>query len=194
MTVRTLTPEDLDAAAGLLARAFEGDPGFRRIVPGESDWQRIALPWFRAAIDDARASGQALVDAQLRSISLWEGPRDRRQPAPANLLQLFKLGLILRRHLARALSIQRHTERYRPRRRHWYLTYIASDPAVRRHGLAGKVMTPVLDHASDMRLPVYLECSSRDNVGFYLRHGFNLVAEVPLQDGGTVWPMLREPR
>ncbi len=191
VTTRTLSNVDVEHVMPLLIDAFANDPGFRYIVPDEADWQRIARRYFALALRQTLRRGHGIVDRDGRAVSLWEAPAATYQPLD-QLTQLLRLTLILGRNLGRALSVQRFTESYRPRRAHWYLTYIASDPAHRGRGYGSRVLAPMIDYSDRTLEPIYLECSNHDNLGFYLRHGFNIVAEVDLP-GGRVWPMLRNP-
>lgn len=177
----------------LLVDAFGSDPGFRYIVPDEADWERVARRYFALTLRQTLRRGYGLVEHGGRAVSLWEPPAPGTQPL-GQITQLMRLAVILRRNLGRALSIQRFTEGFRPRRPHWYLAYIASAPTHQRKGFGGKVLAPMVELTDAERLPIYLECSNRENIGFYVRHGFNIIAEVDLPDGHRVWPMLREPR
>ncbi|TVP75518.1 MAG: GNAT family N-acetyltransferase, partial [Nitriliruptor sp.] len=44
------------------------------------------------------------------------------------------------------------------------------------------------------RIPAYLESTSRRNRELYLRHGFEVIGEIRLPDGPSIWPMWREAR
>ena len=41
-------------------------------------------------------------------------------------------------------------------------------------------MGQILDHVG--KNPIFLECTRKDNIGFYERHGFEVVEEVELVD------------
>lgn len=75
----------------------------------------------------------------------------------------------------------------------WYLEVIAVHPHLQARGLGGLVMKYVLEQVGSQ--PVYLECTSKDNIGFYERCGFRVVEKVVLKDDGAetiYWVMLRE--
>ena len=44
------------------------------------------------------------------------------------------------------------------------------------------------------RVPAYLEASCERNRELYLRHGFELRAELTLPEGPTLWLMWRDPK
>ena len=61
--------------------------------------------------------------------------------------------------------------------------------------LGGQVIAPVLERCDVERVPAYLESSNPRNVPFYQRHGFQVVDEIVLEEGGPVLhTMWRDPR
>jgi ribosomal protein S18 acetylase RimI-like enzyme len=143
----------------------------------------------RQALD----GGHGFTDDALRGVSLWEPP-GRTTPFLSQLWALCRMVYMFRSNLARALRVQSHVDRCRPRRPHWYLAYIATDPAHQRSGIGSELLRPMLEAADRERTPVYLECSNSENIPFYRAHGFHLVDSISLPDGPGVWPMLREVR
>ncbi len=194
MSARVLSQIEVDAATSLLVRAFTPDPGFRFIVPDNDQWARAAADFFRRVVARADKQGLCLVDSTLNAVSVWEPPAVATSSPLKALFELFQLGWILRGNLGRALSIQRRMQGYRPQRPHWYLAYIATDPDTRRRGLGSIVMRPMLEHADQAQLPIYLECSNISNIPFYTSHGFTLIAEVSITTSHAYWPMIREPQ
>ncbi|CAG8039768.1 unnamed protein product [Penicillium olsonii] len=74
----------------------------------------------------------------------------------------------------------------------WYLEVIAVHPSLQSRGLGGGVMRWILEHVHNE--PIYLECTRKENVGFYERFGFEVVEEVELVDEQEVlrhWVMVR---
>jgi len=61
-------------------------------------------------------------------------------------------------------------------------------------GMASALLEPTLRRCDRDRLPAYLESSNEANLPFYGRHGFEVVAQISIADGPTLWPMLRQPR
>ena len=84
-------------------------------------------------------------------------------------------------------------DRLSARKNIWYLEVIAVNPCLQSRGLGGLVMNWVVEHVGSQ--PIYLECTKRDNIGFYERYGFRVVERVVLDDKGAetvYWVMLRE--
>lgn len=66
-------------------------------------------------------------------------------------------------------------------------------PRLQSRGIGGQVMKQVVDHVGSQ--PIYLECTVKENIGFYERYGFRVVEKVVLDDNGAeavFWVMLRE--
>lgn len=74
----------------------------------------------------------------------------------------------------------------------WYLEVVAVHPSLQSRGIGRGVMTFILEHVGDQ--PVYLECTRRENIGFYENFGFQVVDEVELLDEEQslkFWAMVR---
>lgn len=83
----------------------------------------------------------------------------------------------------------------RPDVEHWYLDTIATDPGWMGRGLAGRL----LDHDLAIRdangETCALDTHTPENVAFYERRGFEVIAEGRLPAGGPdLYLMLRSPR
>ena len=85
-------------------------------------------------------------------------------------------------------------KRYAPQD-HWYLWAIGVDIGSQGKGIGGGLLQPVLVSASATKTLCYLETHNERNVRFYEKHGFSVVSEGCVPQGGPqVWAMLREPQ
>jgi GNAT superfamily N-acetyltransferase len=91
----------------------------------------------------------------------------------------------------RALALNRAAAEAHPGEPHWYLGILGTDPAHQGCGVASALVKPILEQCDADGVPAYLESSKRDNIPFYERHGFRVTGEVQVDDGPTLWPMLR---
>lgn len=82
----------------------------------------------------------------------------------------------------------------------WYLEVLAVHPLLQSRGIGGKVIQWLLDYTDNEA--IMLECSSKTNVGFYEKMGFETIEEIDLVDGessareeGTakIWAMGKGP-
>jgi GNAT superfamily N-acetyltransferase len=78
---------------------------------------------------------------------------------------------------------------------HWYLWVLGVDPPRQGQGVGSALLQPVLARADGEGLPCYLETQKERNVPFYQKHGFEVVVEDDLPDGGLhSWTMKRPPK
>jgi ribosomal protein S18 acetylase RimI-like enzyme len=83
---------------------------------------------------------------------------------------------------------------FHPREPHWYLPLIGVDPARQGQQLGDKLMDHSLARCDADRLPAHLESSNPRNLGFYQRHGFEILGKIQVGSSPTIVPMLRKPR
>ena len=69
----------------------------------------------------------------------------------------------------------------------------AIQPAVQGLGLGSALMRATLVGVDAAGEPAYLEATSPDNRRLYERHGFEVVRELPLPGGPSLYAMWREP-
>jgi len=181
-----LLPRDVSHAAGLLARAFFGDPLFGHIFPDPAArlGQLEALFGFRLRneIDNAYAPSPAL-----EGLALWQLPREhnpRLKPAalPRALALALKAGW---RPLQRMIHFQRWSLALRDtllRDPYVYLDTLAIAPAFQRRGFARQLLMPVLKLADDLGVPIYLETQNRRNIDIYTHFGFTVLHRTRLPD------------
>jgi len=201
--VRPVTAADVPALARMLARSFDDDPvsvwtcrpdALRAAVLERFNAQRLRqmlrhdTVWTTPALD---------------SVAIWAPPQ-RWRSTVAEDLEIAR-SLLRLRTLAHPLALARaplvgagllDVERQHPREpSHWYLAILGTDPPAQGRGLASAVLGPVLRACDEDEVGAYLESSKERNIGFYARHGFQVVGEIHLPLGGpTMWRMWREPR
>jgi ribosomal protein S18 acetylase RimI-like enzyme len=90
--------------------------------------------------------------------------------------------------LARALASQPGDEP------HFYLFTLGTHPEQQGSGFGARVVEPVLAICDEQGLPAHLESSNERNLSFYRRHGFEVLSELAVAEGGPILrPMRREP-
>ncbi len=111
------------------------------------------------------------------------------------LLAPFKVGLgAFRRFLSISDYIEKLHKRDMPED-HWYLMILGVDTAKQGQGIGGSIIQPILARADADGLPCYLETMKEINVAFYEKHGFQVVVEDDLPNGGPhFWTMKRPAR
>jgi catechol 2,3-dioxygenase-like lactoylglutathione lyase family enzyme/ribosomal protein S18 acetylase RimI-like enzyme len=76
---------------------------------------------------------------------------------------------------------------------HWHLGPVAVDRAAQGQGIGGALLAAFARRMDELRATSYLETDRRENVGFYERHGFAVVAEEPVLEVPN-WYMTRPAR
>ena len=78
-----------------------------------------------------------------------------------------------------------------PKEPHWYLAILSVSPESQGKGHGGALLRPGLERADAEGLPAYLETQRERNLGFYERHGFELVEKLMIDGELPVWLMYR---
>jgi len=201
LAVAHLDAAQVDEAAGLLTRAFFASPVWPWLVPDETQ-RRMAMTWFMSAsVRYGMLGGEAYgAGAPLRGVAIWDRPSDGIDLDPDGTKSGFhetssRMGeYVMARFAAMALS-QRVREQAMGGRPHWYLPWLAADPASQRTGAGTALLTAMFTRLDAAGLPCCTETSNEVNVAYYERHGFVVVGEgtFPL-DGPRFWTMRRDAR
>ena len=76
---------------------------------------------------------------------------------------------------------------------HWYLFILGVDPPRQGQGLGSAIIRRGLARADAEGLPCYLETMKARNVPFYQKHGFEVVVDEIVPNGGPrLWTMKRQ--
>lgn len=184
---------DVDALAGVLARAFADDPVMSWVFRhdrGRVAWNRR---FFRFRLRTMLGQEGVWTTEDRAGAALWAAPERWRLGLRETLGLLRFLPATGRRtaDLLRGLSL---IEARHPETPHWYLAVLGTDPSRQGEGIGSRLLQPVLEACDADEVPAYLESSKEENVAFYARHGFRVTDEMRLPDGPPVWLMWREPR
>jgi GNAT superfamily N-acetyltransferase len=203
ITIRRLTPGDVDAASEMLSRAFSHDPGAFIVEPDDA----LRLPTIRAlfapvvrwAIPFGHVSGAFDGDGRLLGVATFVPPgHDTASDAE---LETAGLAEAVAAVPAAALRMGRMTEFLEAQHEqaisgpHWRLDFYGVEPAAQSTGIGSRLIATGHDAADAAGEPVWLETFTIENVRFYERRGYRVVVEgiVP----GTaypLWGLIRDPR
>ncbi len=172
----------IEAAAGVLARAFAGDPLYRNVFP--EDGTRLGkMNWLMTRmLRYGLRYGHVYTTPAVEGVACWFPPGHDRLGV-GDVLRSGLYGLPFRLGVGpcrRLLAFMAFADEIRARRvpePHWYLLLLAVDRPHRRKGLGGRLMGPILEEAAAGGTPCYLETEREENLGFYRRHGFEVVEE-----------------
>jgi GNAT superfamily N-acetyltransferase len=194
-----LTPTGVPTAAAVLARAFHDDPVFEWALPDAARRATVLQTFFAAITRLAAYHNETYTTADIQSLAVWYPP----DPPPATRSQLKESGMLdlpdafgrddYARFRAGIDVLERLRKRDMPQP-HWYLAVLGVEPSMQGRGLGSALIAPVLERADAARLPCYLETEKEINLAFYRKHGFDVIVEDSIPDGGPrFWTMARGP-
>jgi ribosomal protein S18 acetylase RimI-like enzyme len=169
----TLDRGDEPQAIATIVSAFAADPVERWLYPIDEEYERH-FPEFAAAFGGrAFEGGTAWALDGHSAVALWLAPDiEPDEDAVAAIL-------------AETVADEKHEELFavlgqmgeaHPVDPHWYLPWLAVEPARQGDGLGGRLLAHCLATVDESGLPAFLETPNPRNVGFYERLGFEVVA------------------
>jgi GNAT superfamily N-acetyltransferase len=190
---REASRSELPALCDCLSRAFEDDPISVFLFPHERSRTRRLAGFYRLVLPILAGHGAIYTEPELRGAAAWQAPSPPRPGLIGGFLGALALVASLRTASRRAQQLSRVVMRSHPRKPHWYLGILGTNPGDQGQGIGSTLMEPVLARCDAEALPAYLESSKRENIPFYERHGFRVTGELRIDGGPALWPMLRSP-
>lgn len=185
--IRTGTWDDEPKVGALMALAFATDPFVRWVLPDPHDYVTESLKHAGITTAPAFDRGTVYMIGDAYGAAVWIAPNAKfKRKDRAN-----DGGADIPKELA---ELVQKSGVYRPTEPHWYLAYIAVDPAHRGKGLGTALMNYSLDICDRDHIPAYLESTNAANLSIYKRHGFELLAEVQVGNSPKRYSMLRPAR
>lgn len=201
----SLTLDQVDAAAEILARAFFDDIGLVFACP-DSMIRQATLPSFFAGMTHHALVRGAVhgLGLPLQAAALWIDVRESTidppgtgAPGRENMDDVLsdvaaawgpaameRFGVVSS-HLANAHN------RHMPEA-HYYLFFLGVEPEHQGQGLGSALLSPMLERIEASGLPCYTDTSTVRNVTFYERLGFRVVERSSVRDANfPVWSLRR---
>jgi ribosomal protein S18 acetylase RimI-like enzyme len=196
-SVQPLAVAHLGRAESTLVDAFAGDPMTSHFFPRDCRRQPGLRRIFRIGLRNGQWYGRVDSLHEGRAVAIWL----RSDQAGMNLIRLLRTGVIAAafalgwsstRRIFRFLrSIEEVRLRSLPQP-HWYLFNLAVSPERQSQGLGALLLRHGIARAEERGMPCFLETTNIRNVGFYEKHGFQLVREGRPSGGGPlVWSLIR---
>ncbi|MDM4719083.1 GNAT family N-acetyltransferase [Micromonospora sp. WMMA1363] len=195
MEVRRIGPELADAAAGVLAEAFDGYPWTAWTVAADRHRERLAGLFAATVTTVGVPYGDvwAALDGsgRPRAVAVWLRP-DR--PVPDRVwaeVSARDAELAGDRHRA-MVAAEAACVPLQTAEPAFLLATVGVCPADQGRGTGGRLLRPGLAEADRSGLSAVLETSASANVRFYRRLGFEVTGQVTVPGGGPpVWAMRR---
>jgi GNAT superfamily N-acetyltransferase len=189
--------EDADRLARLLTKAFLNDPVLDWLArSGPERPSRLEAFFLWLLYKRAIPAGEAWMSDDGAACAIWMPPGIPAWP-PGLLEQLKLLPVFLQMcgfgRIVRGAAISGDLERAHPREMHFYLTFMAVDPAFQGMGLGSAILDATLRRIDEAGMPAYLENSSPRNTPLYERGGFVAQKNILPEDAPPLISMLRKP-
>ena len=200
VTEGTLQGTQLEEAVQVAVRAFDDDPFFEYLFPGESQRHRAVAILHRTVLRHVATVGvtrTATVEGRVAGVALWVPPGKWPFSPLLQLRQIFgaigAFGPNLS-SLSRGRPIMKAVVDAHSKRPQWYLQLLMVDPPFQRHGIGSTLQSPTLELCDREGIFAWVETQKEENLAYYRRFGFEVAAEHrPVADAPAMWSLGREP-
>jgi ribosomal protein S18 acetylase RimI-like enzyme len=176
-------------AIATVVASFVSDPVERWLWPDAREYL-TSFPAFVAAFgSSAFAMDTVFVLEDFAAVALWMPPGAG--PDGDRIVTVLHDTVPAARH-ADAFAVLEQMDRLHPTFPHWYLPWLAVDPARQGAGLGGRLLARSLARVDADGLPAYLETPNPRTVAFYERHGFAVVGTSQAGACPPIVSMLRQ--
>jgi ribosomal protein S18 acetylase RimI-like enzyme len=195
VTVERLQPSDTLAAAAVLSHAFLTQPNAIAVWGRQDEYARRGIETVFRIAKLERPISTVLVarrDGQIAgALNMTEWPRC--QLSPLEKLRLLPLMLRLPWGvMSRSFQLQSAWGKHDPQQRHWHLGPLGVLPQLQRLGIGSRMLEKCCEIVDQKKDAAYLETDRPENVPFYERFGFAVIAEEQIL-GVRNWFMWRSP-
>jgi GNAT superfamily N-acetyltransferase len=198
--VRRATAADIERCTGILARAFQDDPGAVIFEP-EPDLRRLIMPrFFRMFLLAGLAEGGDIVvpAGEVAGVASWfgpvrHGPSDAAMEAAGMADVVAAFGPAAATRMAAMVGEIEDQHARRVQEPHLRLDFFGVDPDRQGAGIGTLLMAHGHAIADREGLPCYLETFTEANVRYYGRRGYAVTGTYRVGDGIPVYAMLRSP-
>jgi GNAT superfamily N-acetyltransferase len=171
--VSTLGPGDESRAIATIVSAFAADPVERWLYPVDEEYE-CHFPRFVAAFGgSAFAEGSAWALEGGAAVALWLASGT--EPGAYAVASVLGETVAAEKQDELWAVLEQMGEAH-PARPHWYLPWLAVEPGRQGEGLGARLLAHCLETVDRSGLPAFLDTPNPRNVGFYERHGFEVVA------------------
>jgi GNAT superfamily N-acetyltransferase len=193
--MRAAEISEFSELAGVLTRAFDADPFHRWLFPDDRSRPGRQRRLFERVLAIYARHGQVFTTAQRSGVAMWDPPRQSGPSLGELLAFVFRVlpvfgarSFLIARGMAPMATLH-------PDEPHWYLSILGTDPGCQKSGVGAALLRPVFERCDRDGHAAYLEASRIENVPYYERFGFEVVAPLAMPRGGpVVYRMKRAPR
>ncbi len=186
--MKDIETRDGQRAIDTIVLAFAADPVERWMYPRAGDYLHHFRPFVEAFAGPALADGTAWMLEDFAAVALWLGPGSR--PEGETIVSVL-IDSVAADRQDDLLAVLEQMDAMHPTTAHWYLPWLAVDPARQSDGLGGRLLDLGLRRVDDDGLPAYLETPNPQTIAFYERRGFQVTGQARRGACPPITAMLR---
>jgi ribosomal protein S18 acetylase RimI-like enzyme len=179
---------DQAAVIATIVSAFIADPVERWLFPEPLQYL-THFPTFVAAFGGEAFARQTVWRlGGFAAVALWIPPGA--EPDADKIVAILRQNVSARQHRD-VFAVLEQMDQAHPSYPHWYLPWLAVDPAQQGAGLGAQLLKRGLEIVDADRLPAFLETPNPRTISFYERHGFEVTSVAQAGACPPVTSMLR---
>jgi ribosomal protein S18 acetylase RimI-like enzyme len=182
--VRLAGTADAEVIGAIYSRAFAHDPVTSWVTPDAERRERLLrrLNGLIARYEGVPRGATHIAEDAGRAVgaAIWQPPG----PHPFSWRTVpfsLRAGSALGRDIPRMIAMGRAVYAARPKAAHWYLQLLGVEPDAQGSGVGSALVREQLKKVDAQGLPAYLE-TTKENLEFYGRLGFEVVGEIVIGD------------
>jgi ribosomal protein S18 acetylase RimI-like enzyme len=197
--IRPARREEIDAAAGALAAAFDKEPIFTWLMRDDRHRTSARLRFFKVILNEAafpdgdieRPEDGGAAAVWIPSEKLTGQPLHREIRALPMLINTTGFA-----RFNRLFPLRSSMDAHHPMERaHDYLWFLGVHPDLQGKGVGSRLLASKTERLDARGRAGFLETADVRNLPLYLRYGFEIVSQYqPRPDGPLIYAMWREPR
>lgn len=186
--MRPIGEGDRERAVATIVAAFEDDPVERWMFPALDHYRRDFPAFVVAFGGQAFRHGTAWELDAFAAVALWLPPGAQADADAIGRIFEDRIAAEKQEDLATVVG---QMDELHPRAPHWYLPWLAVDPARQGRGLGGALLAECLARVDAEGMPAYLETPNPRTIPLYERHGFDMTGQPAAGSCPPVTCMLR---
>jgi ribosomal protein S18 acetylase RimI-like enzyme len=188
-TILNATRKDKAAVVNILSASFKHDPQTKWMIGDREDAmldEKCIKQFMSYVFEYGFANGSIKLTEDKKAVAIWKDPRSNKMNSfllVENLKFLIVFGIKTIRKIS---NMEQKIGAYYPKDKKFnYLWLLGTHPSAQGKGYGASLINTKPFHTEDDK-PIYLETSTRKNVSYYVKQGFNVYREMVLDDSNKL--------
>lgn len=170
---------DKEHILSILTPAFNSNKSVNYVVKQDSKRQERIRALMDYSFEICRQWGEVYLSDDRKAAALLLYPHQKKTTTKAIGLDVklaFKaLGLS---NLRKVMSRESEIKAFHPKQPFLYFWFLGVLPGLQGKGIGSRLMEEIIRNSEQLRLPIYLETSTEENLPFYRKFGFEIYAQI----------------